>query len=548
MSEDEFDEKGYLWRYPDVADGVARGIFASAYSHYHSYGRLEGRKPARQGENVGDPFSLTPRQGPRIAEACPSVVHACDRILISQGGGVLLIGWANDLAAPIHHVQVVGDGWTVNFDGAALIRSRRADVEQALSATTPHHFGYTGILFVDQKIPQGAECRVIVTLRDGNSSEATATPGLVPDNALRDTILGHIAGMSFLGNAQVELIGRLGAGTGREIIKLNRAVTREIVANPYIQRFGRSSRRKKGSIVVCLYGKSEFTFLQNALFSHGDGIEDYEFIYVSNSPELSETLVRDAEMCAEIYGLNQTLVLLAGNAGFGAANNAAARAAQSDRMMAVNPDVFPRDPAWARKHTALVETGNPASVKMFGAPLYYDDGSLMHGGMFFDVDVGLAMRSGRLERLEMARVEHYGKGAPDWASDFTRPRPVPAVTGAFISSDAAWFEKLGGFCEDYVFGHYEDADLCLKSFVNGVPVWLHDLKLWHLEGKGSTRRPVHEGGSIVNRWLFLTQWASMLADGLIGARPRHPAFAGSAPNLGKPTRPSVVRPPVPVEG
>jgi GT2 family glycosyltransferase len=181
---------------------------------------------------------------------------------------------------------------------------------------------------------------------------------------------------------------------------------------------------------------------------------------------------------------------------------------------------------------------------MFGVPLYYDDGTLMHGGMFFDVDVGIALRSGRLERQEMVRVEHYGKGAPDRATDFTRSRPVPAVTGAFISSEAAWFEKLGGFSEDYVFGHYEDADLCLKSFVNGCPVWLQDIKLWHLEGKGSTRRPVHEGGSIVNRWLFLSQWASVLADGLIGARPRNPAFATSAPNLDAPVRPNAARVPI----
>jgi len=532
LKPEDFDERGYLWRYPDVAESLARGVFGSAFQHYLEYGRREGRKPALIGEDVGQPFVLHRDHRPTVSEAPRHVRHDCDRLLISEGGGVLLIGWADDLAAPIHHVQIAGEGWTLSIDGPHLLRSRRADVEQALSATASHPFGYTGILFVERAIPRRASCRIIVTLRSGASTEIVATPDYLRDVDLRDTILTHLSSMTFFGNPHVEMIAQLGAdaGAGREIVKLNRAVTREIVSNPFIQRFARPDRRKKGSLVVCLYGKGEFAFLQNALFSRREGIEDYEFVYVSNSPELAETLVRDVGMCAEIYGIDQTLVLLPGNAGFGAANNAAARAIRSDRMMAVNPDVFPRDPAWARKHTELVEQGDPESVKLFGVPLFYDDGSLMHGGMYFDFDIGVAVRSDRIERQHMVRVEHYGKGAPEWAEDFARARPVPAVTGAFISSDRAWFEKLGGFSEDYVFGHYEDADLCLKSFAGGAPAWLQDLRMWHLEGKGSTRKPVHEGGSAVNRWLFLSQWAKTIADGLIGPEPQHPAFATSSPH------------------
>jgi hypothetical protein len=78
---------------------------------------------------------------------------------------------------------------------------------------------------------------------------------------------------------------------------------------------------------------------------------------------------------------------------------------------------------------------------------------------------------------------------------------------------------LGGFTEDYVFGHYEDADLCLKSMVSGTMPWMHDLRLWHLEGKGSTRRPVHEGGSLVNRWLFSARWAGLIENALLGTHP-----------------------------
>jgi hypothetical protein len=86
--------------------------------------------------------------------------------------------------------------------------------------------------------------------------------------------------------------------------------------------------------------------------------------------------------------------------------------------------------------------------------------------------------------------------------------------------DRKWFENIGGFTEDYVFGHDEDADLCLKSLEKGVAPWIHDIKLWHLEGKGSHRHPVHEGASIVNRWLFNKRWASKVIPDMLGQSPK----------------------------
>ena len=151
----------------------------------------------------------------------------------------------------------------------------------------------------------------------------------------------------------------------------------------------------------------------------------------------------------------------------------------------------------------------------------------MHGGMYFELDSGVSLEQGRHRLCQLMRVEHYGKGTPASMTQFSRARPVPAVTGAFISCERAWFERLGGFTEDYVFGHYEDADLCLKSLQAGTPAWMHDLKLWHLEGKGSTRKPVHEGGSLVNRWLFSSTWGEALMHNLIGPEPAHRAFNGA---------------------
>jgi GT2 family glycosyltransferase len=105
---------------------------------------------------------------------------------------------------------------------------------------------------------------------------------------------------------------------------------------------------------------------------------------------------------------------------------------------------------------------------------------------------------------------------------------VPAVTGAFLSIDRAWFEALNGFSLKYVFGHYEDADLCLRSLQQGGTSWVHCVKFWHLEGKGSVRHPAQEGGSMVNRWHFTDTWREFILDGLLG---RLPARLMSTPAL-----------------
>src|SRR5262249_48387617 len=151
--------------------------------------------------------------------------------------------------------------------------------------------------------------------------------------------------------------------------------------------------------------------------------------YVCNSPELAERLVREARILSLTSDLALTLVLLPGNAGFGAANNVAVEQARTSRLLIVNPDVFPLDHDWAAKHSQIVEQLPAHQTQIFGVPLYYDDGSLMHGGMYFDADSNLSLERSTFRRETLLRVEHFGKGAPPLTDQFLRARPVPAITG-----------------------------------------------------------------------------------------------------------------------
>jgi hypothetical protein len=530
---DWFDEEAYLLANPDVLDSVGAGEFESAYHHYILHGRkerrpLHGSSPERR--NCLVRHRRTSDKSAAKAEFRCSVEVA----LMSPRGGVMVVGWVDDMSVALEWLKLSGPGWHMTLTPNRLARFRRTDVETALGAVGVHSFGFFAFAYAGEPLGDMEMCTVTLGLTDAREVTKELEIRRVSEIELRNTALGYVSDSEFFGNRQVEAVRLLRGPVGSTIVKHNRDISKDIVRGAHVERFGPRDRKLHGSLVVCLYGKPEYLFLQNALFAGGRGFEDYEMVYVSNSPEMAEKLMKDMRTATQIYDLPQTLVLLPGNAGFGAANNVAVNHASSDRILIVNPDVFPRDADWARKHTQIVADRPKAQTDIFGVPLYYDDGTLMHGGMYFEYDVGLSGDASAMTGRRMVRVEHYGKGAPAWSQEFTRSRPVPAVTGAFISMNRAWYEKLGGFTEDFVFGHYEDADLCLKSISAGVAPWIHDIRLWHLEGKGSTRLPVHEGGSYVNRGIFSDRWDSLISAGLEGKHPQHPLLDPNATHKAAP--------------
>lgn len=519
-----FDEAAYLRANPDVAASVARGEIDSGYRHFLVHGFREGRPTGR---TPVEPRNRLLRAPGAAAAPTTEVAGSCDALIAGPDGSVMIVGWVDDAASPLESIRVTGPCWRLVLDGASLIRIRRQDAEAALGRPVAHAYGFLGFVAGEPGavLSEFGPCGVELWMANGACVSLRADCRMQGEVALRESLLATLAHADFLGNPGIERVAAMEGGFGAQVVRLNRSITDRLVAAPYLERFGPPPPAGgfRGSIVVCLYGKAEFLAVQNALYAGLPGIGDYEFVYVSNSPELGETLLRDARGGSRTHGIAQTVMVLAGNAGFGAANNAAARAARSGRVMIVNPDVFPLDADWAARHSALVAEAPAERTRIFGVPLYYDDGSLMHGGMHFEIDHALSLVEGAFHRRALVRVEHYGKGAPPGTARYLRGRPVPAVTGAFISADRDWYERLGGFTEDFVFGHYEDADLCLKSIEAGTAPWMHPLRLWHLEGKGSTRLPAHEGGSAVNRWLFSSRWAARLeAQGLLGAHPSHP--------------------------
>jgi GT2 family glycosyltransferase len=507
LRDDGFVESRYLDAFPDIADAIAGGEWDSGLDHYLRHGIQEDRLTDLRYLNAG-----------QVKDTPTFPTGDIDAIFVTRSGWCVVIGWMNDDAATLHEISCLKAN---RFVAAVryLARCRREDAEGVVVARPGKLLGFWTVFHVKE----GFKPADVIQLRLSVGREQktfSVQPKHVGDEQLREVALEYLASARYFANPQAEAALQLKDGLGEILVDLNVEISKRVIAGAYVSRFRTQTGKLDGSIVVCLYGRSEYLFLQAAMFSGCPGSDRYEFIYVSNSPELAETLLKEAAMAHRIYGLRITIVILPSNAGFGAANNVAAEHALSDRILIVNPDVFPRDRNWATQHSALIANLPPEQTAIFGVPLYYDDGSLMHAGMFFDIDTGVSIRNGEIERHDMIRVEHHAKGAPPDTQAFLASRQVSAVTGAFISVDRAWFESIGGFSLEYVFGHYEDADLCLKSLVAGKPVWVHNVPFWHLEGKGSTRRHVHEGGSTVNRWHFTNLWKDFIESELRGRRPQ----------------------------
>jgi GT2 family glycosyltransferase len=502
-----FDEAAYLAAFPDIVRSIKTGQFRSALHHYRVHGQREGRLAdvRYQRASVGGNTSSFPSA-------------SIDGLLGCKAGQCLIYGWIKDSdCAPIGQL-ILRNNFGLWGTTQTVYRHRRKDAADSLGLTDDRPLGFWAIVTVEKSETMFGQSELVVSAGHERKTFNCQVRS-VSDERFREIALEYLARAQYPGDARVETFLQLDSGLGSLLINFNLEISKRIVQGAQTLQIGAAPSSIDGSLIVCLFGRAELLSLQCSLFSKCRGMDRFEFIYVSNSPEITDRLIKDATIASRIYGIPIRLVILPGNAGFGVANNAAAKVARSDRILFVNPDVFPMEPDWPSQHMQLVETLPPEQVALFGVPLFYDDGSLMHGGMYFESDLGFSFRDNRATSREMLRVEHYGKGAAPTTKPYLSPRPVPAVTGAFMSVDRSWFEALGGFAPEYIFGHYEDADLCLRSLNAGKPAWIHNLPFLHFEGKGSSPRPALEGAMLVNRWHFTAMWNELVKSGIFGKTP-----------------------------
>jgi GT2 family glycosyltransferase len=480
-----FDEGRYLDISPKAKAAIKSGEADSALDHYLRVGIDENK------------YSLIRRETVNLA--C-----AAERFLVSESGFCLILGWLADEGCDAPRIKLIGGEFNIELPQAAMFRHARKDVEGHVRGGA-YDFGFVAFGQVPSKslLKQSVLFQVVSL---AGTFQAKITPEIVSDKRLMDSLLQIIATCEAHSGKEVAVYDFLSGASGRTLIQLFRTHVASATSTPYIQRF--RPRPVSNTFVTVLFGSTEPIKLQPMLF-RAAGIDFGEWIYVCNSPEDADEVLRYARLMSDLYDVMITVIVLADNAGFGAANNVAIEHAASDRIFIINPDVYPIT-AYARQMQDVIASDDLGTT-MWGGLLFYDDHNLMHSGMFMETDA--FVRRNSLNRNDNAliapysrliRVEHFDKGVPFIEEDWQRPKVVPAITGAVMVFERDGFERLGGFSTQYIYGHYEDADLSLRWAANVGSVCVHPrIRLVHLEGQGSRARgEEYRGASISNRYFF----------------------------------------------
>jgi N-acetylglucosaminyl-diphospho-decaprenol L-rhamnosyltransferase len=170
-----------------------------------------------------------------------------------------------------------------------------------------------------------------------------------------------------------------------------------------------------------------------------------------------------------------TVLELAGNPGYGAANNAGVAAVSRDVTVLLNPDVELLDGGLER--LAGLARGGEA---LYAPRLLNLDGSIQRSAQPCP-GTAAALLPALVHPGALPRALRVG--ADPWRSD--APRRVGWALGACLAARTATLERLGPF-DPHAFLFAEDMDLCLRAAAAGVPTELRpDVVLRHA-GEHST--------------------------------------------------------------
>ena len=412
--------------------------------------------------------------------------------LCDHGGGAFLRGWLRDPLDMIANLSLRSLYGEQKLVVADLGRFPRPDL--ALKYAEAPHGGVGmkpgfAIHLPDAAARPVAQWTLRMELTTGDVVDLVAPSAITQPQAARDAVLGSIAPQ----HITPALMGRCVAPA---VERLHLAVMAARGA-PELVRIGAKLSKPEVSIVVPLYRNLRFLRHQLGAFARDRSLCDAELIYVLDSPEQREEVEHLLRGLHGIYRVPLTVVVQAANYGYASACNAGTAEARAPVLLLLNSDVVPTGRGWLSPLLdALARQPRLAAV---GPKLLFEDGSLQHAGLFFEVGPG-----------EEWFNTHYYKGYPRHYPPAQVERLVPAITGAAICIRREAFEAVGGFCTDYVIGDYEDSDLCLKLRAAGGDIaYVPGSELYHFE-RQSIRD--HAGyartlASTYNRGLHHKRWA-----------------------------------------
>jgi hypothetical protein len=417
---------------------------------------------------------------------------AIDYVALSESGYILIKGWVNDegqergqltlTSSPLSSASI-----SAIVSPKSILRHHRSDVAE-LFGKSGHDFGF--VIF--DKLSAKFRSRKDVILRIASCKyRATIRPEIMSDRRMLPLAVDAIGSRRSDVGWEVSLARFLAGPAGRNLKLLNEAVVAESTRDYYVEFFG-SRTPSPFTFITTLPGTPDALRFQAAEFRHC-GFEVPEWIYVCTAPEHAKAVLRTGKLLWELGEIPKlTLILMRDDVAPGTAFNIAVEHATSDQINLIGPQLYPMS-----THTKMLSETLAAPIPastMQGGLLFYDDATLMHAGLHFDPEVFIRhswvdkTQITENGRVTLACVEHLEKGMPFLERAWSKPRTVPAVDGGFMRFTRAAFERAYGFCGNFVSGHWEDVDFCLRWSESVGPVQVNPgIRLLHLDAHGSAR-------------------------------------------------------------
>lgn len=433
---------------------------------------------------------LHPASAQKIDDPSQPIGGEVELAIPDGDGGMFVAGWLRDPLDLIEEVGLATEAGYVTLTPECIARVHRPDIAKRF-ASAAHRGTDTrqGFVAYVAELPGGhtVQPNLSLRLRSGTRMELTPAPRSMGYAAARDAVLGCVAPGQVTALMMQCCIAPPAARLHRVAMQTREAA--EVI------RIGRPMTKPIASILIPLYRNLGFLRFQLGALAEDPDCRRSEIIYVLDSPEQRNDVEHLLRGLHRLTDLPVTLVVMPRNLGYAAANNAGAREARAPILLLLNSDVIPTAPGWFRM---LLDPLAQASVGATGPKLLFEDGSIQHAGLHFERDE---------DGIWFNR--HYHKGMPRHWPEAQLRRDVPGVTGAALAIRRPLFERIGGVCEDYIIGDYEDSDLCLRIRAAGATItYIPESELFHFERRSIA---LHAGytrtqAALYNRLLHHARW------------------------------------------
>ncbi len=415
-----------------------------------------------------------------------------DEAIACPPHGLLLKGWCVAVPGRVKALRIRAGGLSATIDLADVVPVPRPDVIQAVGSAFGSDDPQVGfVAYVSDLYSETEPVYLEVELDTGERGhKAVKLSRKRGVEAIRSVLEGIDCRFADVDHHFDRVLGP--AVTALNADRLAQPQTVDHVD------YGAGPANPSCTLVIPLYGRTDYLEYQMALWSADATSRTLELIYVLDDPTKRTELLILAESVYARFKLPFRVLLCSANRGFGPASNLGLAAARAPYVAFVNSDVFPITHGWTDRLIAVLKR-NPR-LGAIGPRLLYEDGSVQHEGCYFRT---------LPEYADWTFVEHSNKGRRPAAVESLLAADM--ITAACLLLSTKLARELKGFDERYVIGDFEDADLCRRILDKKLGLAVDPtVNCHHLERQSQSRLDGHwrMNLTLFNAWVHQRRWIS----------------------------------------